>query len=147
MSLASTHPPITPPPQPRPTHTPRPQLCWAGDRASYKYVSDQQFVEAYRASPTGQAFLKELDMPAAEEKEGHGVLATDKCVVPLPFRTHAHTCTPVDAPPPLPPPPSHHQYTCTHTTTTATFTCLFPRFACHCWGRGLTLPSPIQTCL
>ena len=43
-------------------------LCWLS----------QEFAAAYRATETGAAFLKELEMPAAEEEEGHGELAQHK---------------------------------------------------------------------
>lgn len=46
----------------------------------YSYVTDAAIEQAYRATEHGKGFAAELDMPAAEEKEGHGELAVHKYV-------------------------------------------------------------------
>ena len=70
---------------PLPSHPPAPcslnhvfgtllQMYWAG-KGEYKYVSDAELADAYRATETGQAFAEELKLSPEEEVQGHGELA------------------------------------------------------------------------
>ena len=53
------------------------QMYWAG-KGEYKYVSDSELADAYRATETGQAFAEELKLSPEEEVQGHGELAVHK---------------------------------------------------------------------
>ncbi|EFN53324.1 hypothetical protein CHLNCDRAFT_58610 [Chlorella variabilis] len=50
------------------------RMYWAG-KGEYKYVSDAELADAYRATETGQAFAEELKLSPEEEVQGHGELA------------------------------------------------------------------------
>ncbi|EFN53196.1 hypothetical protein CHLNCDRAFT_36538 [Chlorella variabilis] len=53
------------------------RMYWAG-KGEYKYVSDAELADAYRATETGQAFAEELKLSPEEEVQGHGELAVHK---------------------------------------------------------------------
>lgn len=51
-------------------------LYWGGEKGTYQFVPERDIAAAYRQTEYGAAFLKELDMPAEQEAEGHEELAT-----------------------------------------------------------------------
>lgn len=73
---AHTQPRLNPAPP-----CPAAQFYWSGAKGEWQYLSPKAVEEAYRGTDYGAAFVAELDMPAAEEKEGHGELALHKWVL------------------------------------------------------------------